>query len=217
MVDVVMVGEGALAVEVLVRSTEVEVMRVVVPLDPGAPEVEAEDPVVLLDAVFAGPVVVVVRVTGPGVLLDETGETWTDDECDGTDTVPVLVLLDEDPDTLGCTDEEAEAEAEGDTEADGVLIGIETLGSDDEPQVFSSEKLFTSTAVPEPIASGQLITTKTSTSELISAVHCLETVVQAPAVGMLGPKSSPPSMMFTVQVVVLSSALSVWRKSKEKV
>lgn len=54
------------------------------------------------------------------------------------------MLLEEDPEAVGWLD--------GDTEADGVLIGTETLVSGDESQVFLSEMSFTSTVVPKAIA-----------------------------------------------------------------
>lgn len=48
----------------------------------------------MLEAGFAGPVTVVVRVIGPGVLVGDTGEMWIEDEGEevGTDTgiVPTL-------------------------------------------------------------------------------------------------------------------------------
>jgi hypothetical protein len=62
---------------------------------PGVVPVAAlEDWPALLEAGFAGPVTVVVRVIGPGVLVGDTGEMWIEDaaEDDGMDTgiVPTL-------------------------------------------------------------------------------------------------------------------------------
>lgn len=64
-----------------------------------------EDWPALLEAGFAGPVIVVVRVIGPGVLLGETEEMWIEDEGeeDGTDTGIVPTWLDEEPWELGWT------------------------------------------------------------------------------------------------------------------
>lgn len=89
-VEVVISGGGVTTGEEVVGPVGAWLVSAVDSEDADAPELEAEDSMALLEAVFAGPVTVVVRVTGPPVLLGETWETWTDDECeDGMDTVMV--------------------------------------------------------------------------------------------------------------------------------
>jgi hypothetical protein len=95
--------------------------------DAGAPGVETEDSVPLLEAGLTGPVIVVVKVKGPMVLLGESGSMP-----DG----------DPDPSELGWPDGETEEAREvlvATGEPDGVLIGAETLVEVDEPHLFLNE------------------------------------------------------------------------------
>lgn len=203
-VEVVISGVGVPTGEELVGSTDVGIVSAVDSEDAGAPGVEAEASMALLEAGFTGPVIVVVKVIGPTVLLGETEE---------------MIDEDSDPSELEWPDEERE-EASGvlvaTGETDGVLVGTEALVETDEPHLFSNEMLFTSTVAPDIVASGQLIRMNMSTSEL-TAVHCLEMVFQEPAVRVLVPTSAPLSRRFTVQVVLSTPEPAVWRKSKETV
>lgn len=203
-VEVVISGVGVPAGEELVGSTEVGVVSAVDSEDAGASGVEAEDSMALLEAGFAGPVIVVVKVIRPTVLLGETEET-----------------CDEDPDPSGLEwpdgeTEEASGALVATGEPDGVLIETETLVEVDEPQLFSNEMLVTSTVAPDMAALGQSIKMNMSTSEL-TAVHCLEMVFQEPAVRVPVPTSAPLSRRFTAQVALSTPEPAVWRRSKETV
>lgn len=204
-VEVVISGAGVPAGEELVGSTEAGAVSTVDSEGAGASGVEAEDSMALVEAGFAGPVIVVVKVIRPTVLLGETEETC--------DEYP-------DPSELEWPDGEIEEEASGALVAtgdpDGVLIETETLVEVDEPQLFSNETFVTSTVAPDIAALGQSIKMNMSTSEL-TAVHCLEMVSQEPAVRVLVPTSAPLSRRFTAQVAPSTPEPAVWRRSKETV
>lgn len=102
-VEVVISRVGVSAGEVIVGST-------VDSEDAGAPGVETEDSMSLLEAGLTGPMIMVVKVIGPTVLLGDSEN-----------------MSDGDPDP---------SELEW---PDGVLIGTETLVEVDEPHLFSNE------------------------------------------------------------------------------
>ena len=72
-VEVVISGVGVSAGEVIVGSTEAGVVSAVGSEDAGASGVETEGPIPLLEAGLMGTVMVAVKVTGPTVLLGESG------------------------------------------------------------------------------------------------------------------------------------------------
>jgi hypothetical protein len=80
-VEVVISGVWVSAGKVIVGSMEIGVVSAVDSEDAGAPGVETEDSMPLLEAGLTGPVIVVVKVIGPMVLLGES-ESMSDGDPD---------------------------------------------------------------------------------------------------------------------------------------